>query len=196
MPLIVGVDVGYINLALVSVVVSDAHEISEVTGSMLVDITKTRCLPDCQLHHSNNVVDRMNHMFALHSAVFEDADEILIEAQPVVAGLVHVEALIFSRYRQKAVLVQPTSVQSHFKWPRKQYELKKDAAVQTALPYMPQLQDVVRKHDLADAFCLILFTCQRRQVALKDELWRAARKNLGFSSSNPFQQFVCKNKLT
>lgn len=190
MPCILAVDVGIHNLAFVSVITTSEHNIVAISSSHVVDITRVRCLPDCTLHHSNNIVDRMNHVFAYYEKYFEEADEVLVERQPLV-GFVHVEALILSRYRHKASLVQPVAVQKHFKWPRCNYELKKQAAVDTAAPYMPCLADITRKHDLADAFCLILYTCQKKSKALQNEQWKATRRNKGTDNHrNPFARFA------
>ena len=194
MRVILGLDVGIRNLAMVSVLTSDRYEIVDILGSKVVDVTKVKCAPDCKLHHSNGIVDRMSHFFVRYATDFDTAEEILIEAQPVLVGLVHVEALIFSRYRHKARLVQPVSVQKHFKWPRCDYEAKKQAAVDTAHPYMPNLDDVTRKHDLADAFCLVLYDCQikQREMVLKD--WKTARRDVGQpdGAGNPFMKFACR----
>ena len=191
MPRVLGIDIGFTNLALVSVETSDEHEIIDVTSSRVIDIAKVGCLPGCQLHHSGNVVDRMNHTFAKYQQHFEQADEIFIEAQPLV-GLVHVEALIYSRYREKATMVQPVAVQKHFRWPRNDYDAKKQAAVVTARPYTGNLADLARKHDIADAFCLVLYTCQVRKAKLSAARWKAERRDVGFSGGNPFSAFVCK----
>lgn len=188
---ILGIDVGLCNLALVSVAVSPDHEIGSVRRSTVVDVTRVRCLPGCVLHHSNNVVDRMNHMFASYADWFDEADEILVEAQPPV-GLVHVEALILSRFRHKTSLVQPVAVQAHFKWPQCDYEAKKQAAVDTAGPYMPSLGDLRRKHDAADAFCLVLYTCQVRRRTDAARRWLEQRRGQGVEGmKNPFTRFVC-----
>ena len=190
MGLVMGVDVGIVHLALVSVAITTDHRISDIRDSRIIDVTKMRCVRDCKLHHSNNIVDRMNHVFAQYGELFDAADEIFIEAQPLV-GLVHVEALILSRYRSKAHLVQPVAVQTHFKWPKNNYEGKKQAAVITAMPHMPALSDVQRKHDLADAFCLVLFVCQKRARALSEAEWKAARRGLGSEcAGNPFSSFA------
>lgn len=191
MPCLLGVDIGYSNLSLVSVETSDEHDIDKVTSSHLIDIARVGCLPGCQLHHSGNVVDRMNHMFAKYYQYFDEADEILIEAQPVLVGLVHVEALIYSKYRQKATMVQPVAVQKHFNWPRNDYEGKKQAAVETASPFLPGLADLSRKHDVADAFCLVLFVCQKRQTELAQARWKAERRETGsVGCSNPFGRYA------
>lgn len=189
---VLGVDVGVLNLALVLVATSPDHEIEGVRRSAVVDVTKVRCLPGCTLHHSNNIVDRMNHMFASYASWFEEADEILVEAQPLV-GLVHVEALILSKFRHKTALVQPVAVQAHFKWPQCNYGAKKQAAVDTAGPYMPSLEDLQRKHDVADAFCLVLYTCQVRRRADAARRWLDQRRGQGAEGlKNPFTRFVCR----
>lgn len=196
MGVLMGVDVGIVHLALVSVETTTDHKIVNIRDSRIINVTKLRCARNCQLHHSNNIVDRMNHVFAQYCELFDAADEIFIEQQPLI-GLVHVEALILSRYRHKSQLVQPVAVQAHFEWPKKDYEGKKQAAVVTALPYMPELLDVKRKHDLADALCLVLYMCQKRARALSEADWKAARRGLGsLSTGNPFEGFAFKPSRT
>ena len=202
MPRLLAVDVGIVHLALVSVdALQDAVEVLDVR---LVDLTTLPCLPGCTLPHSRNIVDRVEHLFAAHGAVFAAADEVLIEAQPLM-GLVHVEALIYSRFRGKARMVSPAAMHRHFGLPRGDYDGRKAAAEALAAPFLTgfraELAAMARTHDVADAVCMALYVVQARhradeqaaEAAAAAEAKRARLERLRAHDNplNPFSRFAC-----
>jgi len=147
----------------------------------------------------------MEHVFVHYASIFEQADEILIEQQPPLTGLVHVEALIYSKYRSKALMVSPVAVQHHFHLPVRNYDAKKEAATAIAMPYLvasniwDQVQLLSRVHDVGDALCLCLYVTQKRQrakvAALEAEQEKARKAERlevlrANSSQNPFSKFA------
>lgn len=195
---LLGVDVGIVHLALVSVTAWQDTGAVEVTAVRLIDLTTLPCPVGCTLRHSNNIVDRMEHLFAAHEGVFAAADEICIERQPL-GGLVHVEALIYSRFRAKAQMVSPNAMHHHFGLPR-DYDARKVATVALAAPYLTgfqrELAAMPRVHDVADAVCLCLFYTRARharraaaEAAEAEAAERRDRLELLRAHDNPLNPF-------
>ena len=178
---LLGIDVGIIHLALVSASTTVDDSDVQVSAVRLIDVTKITCHPGCTLRHSNNIVDRMAHLFEAYVEVFDEADEILVERQPL-GGLVHVEALLYSRFRHKARMVSPNAMHHHFGLPRGEYEARKAATVRVAAPYLLAFRDELalmpRLHDVADAVCLCLYVTQdsHRRRAAAEEAEQAAEE--------------------
>lgn len=159
---VVAVDVGLSNFAFVWVDVGDRGVVT-VSGVRRLDLTLlchervTRA--QCTLQHGNNATDRIEHFLQEHGGILDDADVILIEQQPP-GGLVHVEQLLFSRYRNKAQLCSPVSLHKWLGIGGLDYEARKERTVARAAPYLNRFSHYwreLRKHDMADAMCMILF---------------------------------------
>jgi len=147
---VVGVDIGIVNMGL-SVLRVDEEGHVEVEFMKRVDITEYVCEPACLLHHTPHVVDRMNHFLATYSQIFEGADVVAIERQPP-GGIVHVESLIYERYRHKAVLVSPNQLHRHFMIDHLDYDGRKDEVVK-----ITGLSGEGRLHDVADSILIARF---------------------------------------
>lgn len=157
---IVAIDVGYSSLGMVCAEVrpdSDPGSI-DVTFADKIDLRDIPCTEGCVLPHSANVVDRVAHFVRHYERMLEAADRILIEAQPI-TGLRDVQALLYDRFRNKTTLVHPTSMHKHFGLSR-DYDTRKLETVAIASPLLTSsinFAKLHRKHDIADALCMILF---------------------------------------
>ena len=76
----------------------------------------------CKLYHTRALSDRLDHFFAYYGYMLDIAWKIFIEQQPP-GGLTDVEQLIFKKYRDKSILVNPNSMHKYFNMGSK---LKKD----------------------------------------------------------------------
>jgi len=107
--------------------------------------------------------------------MLDSADVILIERQPQ-CGLVHVEQLLYSRYRTKSRLCSPTTLHKWLGIRTLDYEARKVETTRRAAPYldyMAHFRDDDRKHDMADAMCFIMWYVDqlynKRQIQLRQE---------------------------
>lgn len=160
--IIIGIDVGYHNMALV---VTETDEDFNVTvrSAHLVDITKIPhhrvCMRDCKIPHTNEVADMMAHFIQEYGYLLDQADTILVERQPP-TGLTQIETLLLYLYRDKTLLVSPNAMHSHFGINHFEYDRRKVCTVQIADRYLADLEAYsteTRRHDLADAMCFVLF---------------------------------------
>lgn len=174
---VVSIDVGVTHLAFVSMVVEN-WKIRKVKLARLVDLTNMRhvniSLSACRLYHSKLLCDRVDHFIQEYEIEFEDADLILIERQPPVGGAsCVVEQLLVKAFRDKIVLVSPTSMHCFFGIQNLDYDARKDFTTREtfrqfmhmALSPMSEFNESVyeyfksrvRKHDIADAMCLAIY---------------------------------------
>ena len=170
---ILGVDVGFHNLGLTNIIIDETFNIIRADEVVLVDLTDVThqnvSVSQCQLHHTNELSDRLAHAIQEYFYLFRDAHKIIIERQPI-QGLTNVEQLLFSRFRDKAVLCHPKSMHCANHWQGLNYEQRKIKAVELAEPYLCHLpgwpSDDQRQHDLADAFCFVKYYCdqQRKKI--------------------------------
>ena len=160
--IIIGIDVGYHNMAMV---ISETDEEFNVTirSVHLIDITKIPhkrvCTRECKIPHTNEVADMMAHFIQEYGHLMDSADTILVERQPP-TGLTQIETLLLYLYRDKTILVSPNSMHSHFGINHFEYERRKLCTIQMADPYLSHFDTYstkTRKHDMADAMCFILF---------------------------------------
>ena len=153
------IDVGYYNMGLVQ---CDSE--LNVTFAKRVDITR---YTGCALYHTKHVADYVAHFVQLYKEIFDSADVILMERQPP-SGLTSIEALLFYIFRDKIKLISPNSVHAHFGYSHLDYEQRKDRVIDIASKYFT-LPEVARKHDMADAFCMVLYEVQLRQLEIKQQ---------------------------
>jgi hypothetical protein len=163
---ITGIDVGILHFALV---VYDT-EINKVLWCNLIDIKQTReyCNdPCCKLGHINCFADDLAHVYKKYRYCFE-TDLVLIERQPL-GGHVAVEQLVFNEYRSISDLVSPSSMHCFHEINDLDYEARKVRVVEIAWNYLKDFEDFKnneRKHDMADAMCIILY--QLHKIRIKE----------------------------
>ena len=180
---IVSVDVGVRNLALCLIQLEDDYTFHESSVQWFKRIDMTTFVhrdrnarKTCHLYHEKTYTDYLEHVFHLHSDIFDTADHILIERQPP-QGYVVVQELIFSKFRDKSILISPTSVHCHFGWTilKMDYETRKDKSVEVARAIIQQTQLLEqfdlerRKHDIADCICITQYWASRRHLEWKKE---------------------------
>ena len=114
---VVAVDVGIVHLAVVQATVAPDGRLEALPLVRLVDLTRLphrrvpRC--ECALHHSNELADRLDHFYQEYGHVFDAADLVLVERQPI-TGLQAVQQSLFRQYRDRVLLVAPAAMHRHF----------------------------------------------------------------------------------
>ena len=180
------IDVGYKNLGLIQVSVVD-DEIQPLFMKK-IDISRIphKNVPFCKcgIPHTNEVADHVAHFIQEYQDILYSADVILMERQPP-GGLTNIEALLFFVFRDKIKLISPNSVHCHFGFGHLDYEQRKERVVSIASKHIT-LPDIERKHDIADAFCMILYEIQRNQVKFKhtEEIKRLPFDNYRFNAES------------
>lgn len=172
--LVLGIDVGIINLALVLVDVDDYYRVRELKSWRHIDITVlrhnrvARCV--CELGHGKTLTDRLEHVFQEEADLFEVADAVVIEQQPP-GGHQGVEQLIYSKYRSKAHLVNPRAMHSHFCILDRDYDERKNqlSVLFHEIPHITrevkvELQEKDRSHDVIDAYFIAAFFVARLKL--------------------------------
>jgi hypothetical protein len=159
---ILGIDIGYHNLALV------LAECSKTDIIEIIDCKKIS-LGDYKYIKSNDIVDLVPLMIDDHKFFFQEAEQIVIERQPP-GGFTNVECLINYITRHKSLLVSPNAMHAYFGLGHLSYENRKEYTEKIAYPYLKDnyyYNKLDRKHDIADAICLILFQNNKNTMEFK-----------------------------
>jgi len=175
--IIVGVDVGINNLALVLLECIHVYRRGlqmRLLDVDLVDLCQLKHsvvqLNECNLHHSNMLIDRISHMIQEYrDKYFDKASIIAIERQPP-GGIVAVEQLIMAAFRDKSVLVAPQSVHKMLGWGKIKlnYDQRKEQSLSKMKQWLRErkcmdleikLQQWDRQHDISDAFWIAQYQC-------------------------------------
>ncbi len=177
---ILSIDIGIHHLGLAGLLFDDEYNLIRVFGVDMINITEFIHpegvdFENCHLHHTKTFTDWLEHVFYTYSHVFDGVDGIIIERQPP-QGLVAVEQIIFSKYRDKCELVSPNSMHKHFNIGHMDYDRRKIAVTNISTHYI-LLSDVFhaenqkvlseynsfeRKHDIADAICLGIYWLKKK----------------------------------
>lgn len=173
---VIAVDVGLIHFSIIGATLPDDYltrdnviEESDITMCMLIDITKLiySCDDDdCKLHHDHVICDYMTHLFKKYDTIFESADIILVERQPL-TGICAVQELILYRYRKKTTLVSPNAMLNYFGILHIPYENRKPLTVEIARKYLGNFEEFKthkRQHDMADAACILYYYIDRART--------------------------------
>lgn len=165
--LVASFDVGIVNLAMVVARV-EGTEVIKVLHLTVNDTTKFehRRVPaeHCQLGHMKTTTDRVNHFIQERLPLLQRVDRVLIERQPI-QGHTDVEQVLFMLFRDKAELVSPNAMHKFFKINHLTYEWRKVKTTEIADASfqhldIPHYFHLPRRHDIADAWCLLLFWLQ------------------------------------
>jgi len=167
--LIVSIDVGLLNLGLLVAEVAEDYMLDRIIAAHKIDLRQlahtTVARKNCLLHHANCTADRVMHVIQEHRAYFDRAEKVLIERQPL-CGLTDVEQVFMALLRDKTVLVSPNAMHKHFDIGHLNYDGRKVATTRLAnqhLEHDPVWKTLTRKHDVADAYCLMMFWLSRQQ---------------------------------
>jgi hypothetical protein len=203
---VLSIDVGIRNFALSVSILHEDFTIKEVVFVELIDITTFvhRNNPKkCKKYHSKCFADWMEHVFEYHKEFFHLCDYILIERQPP-QGLVAIEQLIFSRFRNKAILISPSSMHKFLNIGGLDYENRKVETEKACLKIInskcPSILDLYniydRKHDIADSICMVIFWASKKhkkyidlQTKKEIESIRIKRCGIDLSLDEWFDQF-------
>lgn len=175
---ILSIDVGIKHLGISISIADEEFKLKEVLFMDLLDITKFphregKNIKNCTLHHSKTFSDWMEHVFVLYEEYFEQCEYILIERQPPM-GLVAVEQLVFSKYREKSHLISPNSMHKFFNIGGLDYDQRKTITEKicrrkiTNPELIKQYDSFFRKHDIADTVCIMLFWLSQKHKELVD----------------------------
>ena len=174
--IIIGIDIGYINMGVVRAVVDDDFNFT-FTDSFRYNISIPRHnrvhVSECTIPHTTETCDRVAHFIQENKDMFDDADYIFIERQPPM-GFKDIEALIMSAYRHKVTLLSPNRLHKYFGISHQDYEQRKESVVEIAGPHLEHIKtfnNQVRKHDMADAACMCIYQI----VKFKEEHRRKER---------------------
>ena len=146
---ILAIDIGYHNMGLV---LAD----SEAGPKIEVEYVKKVSLGDYKYIQSNDFVDLIPLFVEDHRHIFDAADKILIERQPP-GGFQNIEILLHYMFKDKVSLISPVSMHTHFGMRHLDYEERKERTVSMTEKYLKDDIPYERKHDIADAFCMIMY---------------------------------------
>jgi len=201
---IIAIDVGLANLGLAIASVHPDYQLDQFTHTTHIDLTQLQHkrvkFEDCKLHHTRDATDRVNHFIQEYHDVLSGANHVIIERQPL-GGLVHVEQLLYSHFRDIAWLCSPNAMHKHFQLPVNDYEGRKRATTSIAHPYLVLSECVGpshRLHDVADAVCMVLYFVHIKHIEFeKVRLKYELDNNLAFHGHNMstfFESFRHRSK--
>ena len=165
--LVVGVDPGIRNLGFV-VGYFDGRQL-RIHAAERVDLTRIcRSKPCLWPRRSKELFDRLQHLrcHSILGPALRDAAHIIVERQPP-GGLVSVSDFFLSHWRDKTCLVSPNAMHAHFGINQLSYDGRKCATESIAADFI-DAPVAGRRHDVADALCLLLFWTRK--------IWRPPTK--------------------
>lgn len=162
---------------------------------------------DCQLHHTRNMTDKMQHFLQDYRPHFEGAYRVLIERQPI-HGLYSVEQLFLTLLEDRDALVQvhPTSMHKHFGIKGLTYDERKEKTVEIGRQYLSgqclaYFEGLDRKHDISDAICLLLFHVESKRKEQRYHQRLEENRNFAIAvdpddpdRENPFNRWACPKR--
>ena len=157
--IITSIDIGHSNLGLVQAFIDDEWSVT-IRYAKKINLKHISHVKvgarECCIPHTFETVDLVAHFIQEYGSFMDEADAVIIERQPP-TGLTAIEALLFSEYRKKATLISPNSLHKHFCIGSLDYEQRKVQTERIAEDYLRDFNLPLRKHDIADAVCMILF---------------------------------------
>lgn len=163
------IDVGYFNLGLV-VVETHEEEITHVITAEKVDISKhihnRVSQTDCKLHHTRHMCDMVSHFIQEYEPLINSCDMLIIEKQPP-HGFSSIESLIVQHFRDIIKIVYPRAMHKYFNIGHFDYDKRKEMTVDIAESRTSITIQEDRKHDIADALCMIIYYLEPRRQRLE-----------------------------
>ncbi len=189
------IDIGVHHLGLVLSELSDDFTHAEIKWFELVNITlfthNKISKDDCKLYHTKTFADWITHCVQEWEIYFDQADKILIERQPPM-GFVVLEQLLFYRFRDKSVLISPTSLHCHFGIRECDYEERKKQTVRIILEtglldnHQEKFDALERQHDITDSVCMLIFWASKAHHQWQQDQYRDNFKGLGNETLDEF----------
>lgn len=108
-------------------------------------------------------MDGLFHVIRDHQALFDRADVVIIEKQPL-QGMTDIEGVLYSRFIEKVNLIMPRRMHGFLGIVDLNYDERKDKTEEYATALLDRLapeetrtryEGLTRKHDVADAICFI-----------------------------------------
>jgi hypothetical protein len=158
---ILSIDIGYHNMGLV------VAETSCKGPKFKIELMKKVSLGDYKFIQSNDFVDIIPLFVEDHKEIFDSVDKILIERQPP-TGFTNVEILLHYMFKDKVSLISPVSMHTHFGIRHLDYDQRKERTISISEKYLDDEIPYDRKHDIADAICMIAFYTFRTRVHFFD----------------------------
>jgi len=147
---VLAIDIGFHNMGLV---------LAECGNGPVIEIEymKKVSLEDYKYIYSNDFVDLVPLFVDDHREVFDKAERILIERQPP-QGFTNIEILLHYMFKDKVLLISPLTIHAHFGMGHLNYEERKERVLVKMGKYI-DLDTIPyeRKHDIADAYCMLLY---------------------------------------
>ena len=157
---VLAIDIGYHNMGLV---LAESKEHAKIE----VEYIKKVSLEDYKYIRTNDMVDLVPLFVEDHQDIFNAAEKILIERQPP-GGFQNIEILLHYMFKDKVSLISPVSMHSHFGIRHLDYDQRKERTVIIAEKYIEGDIPYDRKHDIADALCMIVYYNYRYAVHFFD----------------------------
>lgn len=165
---IVGIDVGYTNLALVVAHVDEEDNEIEVTYAKMTNLAHVKCVdPSCIFHKDDkSPAHKCHHFVESMDEYLRDSDVVLMERQPL-QGLTGVEQSIYIYIKQRYSagdqahmrLISPNAMHKHFAMSSEKVERRVEI-VEIARRYLEHNKNfkMAREKDhLCDAMGFIIF---------------------------------------
>lgn len=169
--IIISIDVGYHNMALVKLRADHDH-VLHTEEVHVIDLTnlphRKVCRIECTIPHTSEVADLMAHFIQEYGDLLDQADKILVERQPP-TGLTQIETLLLYLYRSKTHLVSPNSMHKHFHIGHYEYDRRKEETVKIAKTFLEGFDNLGRVHDASDAVCLALYHTHKDRERVRIE---------------------------
>ena len=153
---IISIDIGLKNLGLVGMRHGNVNLCKKLDIKAMCEYCNIK---DCNLYHNLCMSDYVSHFIKRYQRYLNNADVILIERQPP-TGFISIQELIVFQYRDKIKMISPNAMHKYFDITHYDYERRKKFVTQyaeKALKMFPDFKRNRRKHDVSDAYCMIIF---------------------------------------
>lgn len=156
---LISIDIGLYHLGfLYAIAENRTYRILKCKLLNLKRMTEYCSIKDCLLNHELCFADYCKHFFHQYAHEFNEATYIVVEQQPP-NGLMAIQELIRYEFRDKIRMVSPNTMHAYFKIQHLNYEQRKEFVIRyanTKLSSFKEYQTYVRKHDMADALCILV----------------------------------------
>ena len=167
---IISIDVGIENFALIEAICDSEFNIQHIYEPLHIDLRMLLSGCDCE-YHSREVPDYMYHLFKKYKTQFTRASYILVERQPL-TGITSVEDIIYWNYRNKTIKSSPNELHAYFNINEYDYDTRKKFVEKYSYSVLSKYESYVkdeRKHDMADAYCILVYFLVKQKEKLRKE---------------------------